>query len=329
MPFDRLNRRAFITLLGGAASASPVAAQQPGKIARIGFLGPNSASSWGSRLEAFRSGLRDHGYEEGKNTVIEFRWAEDNYDRLSELAAELVRLNVDVLVTYGTPGTLAAKRATATTPIVMAYIGDALATGIIASLARPGGNVTGSTYFLSELMAKRLELLKEAMPDIAEVGVLVKPDNALFLPTLQALEVAARSLGVRLQQFVARGPSEFETAFLEMARRRVDAVVMQEDAVFVSNVRAMANLASKQRLPSAGFNEFAEAGGLIGYGASFEEMCRRAGFFVDAILKGGKPAVIPVEQAAKFELVLNLKTAKALGRAMPTFILLRADKVIE
>jgi putative ABC transport system substrate-binding protein len=326
-----MRRREFITLIAGAASAWPftAGAQQAGKIARIGFLGANSASSWASRLEAFRLGLRDRGYADGRNIVIEFRWAEENYNRLPELAAELVRLNVDVLVTYGTPGTLAAKSATATIPIVMAYIGDALAVGVVASLSRPGGNITGSTYFLSELMAKRLELLKEAMPGITQVGVLVKPDNPLFLPTLQSLEIAAESLGVRLRQFVARGPMELESAFSEMARRGVDAVVLQEDAVFVSSVSAIVDLAAKHRLASAGFVESAEAGGVIGYGASFIEMCRRAGFFIDAILKGGKPADIPVEQATRFEFVLNLRTAKALGVNMPTSILLRADKVIE
>jgi putative ABC transport system substrate-binding protein len=330
MQFGHLGRREFITLVGGAA-ASPLAAraQQGGKIARIGFLGANSASSWASRLEAFRLGLRDHGLVEGKNIVFEFRWAEEKYDRLPELAAELVHLNVDVLVTYGTPGTLAAKRATTTIPTVMTYIGDALAIGIVASLSRPGGNITGSTYFLSELMAKRLELLKEMMPAITQVGVLVKPDNPLFLSTLGALEIAAKSLDVRLQPFVARGPIEFENAFSEMAQSRVDAVVVQEDAVFISNVRAIVDLVAKQRLPSAGFNEFAEAGGLIGYGASFIEMCRRAGFFVDTILKGGKPASIPVEQATRFEFVLNSKTANALGVIIPTSTLLRADRVIE
>jgi putative ABC transport system substrate-binding protein len=274
-------------------------------------------------------GLGDHGYVEGKNIAIEFRWAEENYDRLPELAAELVSLDVDVLVTYGTPATIAAKGATSTIPIVMAYIGDALAIGIIASLSRPGGNLTGSTYFLSELMAKRLELLKEAMPGINDVGVLVKPDNPLFSPTLRALETAARSLDVRLQQFVARGPSVFGNAFSEMAQRRVGAVVMQEDAVFVSNVRAIVDFIAKQQLPSAGFTEFAEAGGLIGYGPSFVHMCRRAGFFVERILKGDQPEAIPVEQATTFEFVLNLKTAKTLGAIIPVSILARADKVIE
>jgi putative ABC transport system substrate-binding protein len=326
-----MRRREFITLLGGAAVVWPVAArgQQERKIAQIGFLGPNSASSWASRLEAFRLGLQDHGYVEGKNVAIEFRWAEENYDRLPELAAELVHLKVDVLVTYGTPGTLAAKGASTTIPTVMAYIGDALAVGVIASLSRPGGNITGSTYFLSELMAKRLELLKEAMPGITRVGVLLKPDNPLFLPTLQSLEVAAGSLGVKLQQFAARGPVEFDFAFSEMARRGVDAVVIQEDAVFVSNVRAIVDLAAKHRLLSAGFIEFAEAGGVIGYGASFVEMCRRAGFCIDAILKGRNAVDIPVEQATRFELVLNLKTAQALGVIVPTSILLRADTAIE
>ena len=325
-----MRRREFLRVFGGAAAWPFTAgAQQAGKIARIGFLGPNSASSWASRLEAFRLGLRDHGYVEGKNIAIEFRWAEENYDRLPELAAELVRLKVDVLVTYGTPGTLAAAGATTTIPIVMAYIGDALAVGVIASLSRPGGNITGSTYFLSELMAKRLELLKEAMPGITQVGVLVEPDNPLFLSTLQSLEVAAESLGVRLQQFVAHGPIEFDIAFSEMARKGVDAVVLQEDAVFVGNVRAIVHLATKHRLLSAGFVESAEAGGVIGYGASFVQMCRRAGFFIHAILKGGKAADIPVEQASRFELVLNLKTAKAFGVIVPTSILLRADRVIE
>src|SRR5262245_56746316 len=324
-----MRRRDFITGIAGSAAALPLAARAQQKIARIGFLGANSASSWASRLEAFRLGLRDQGYVEGKNIVIEFRWAEEKYDRLPALATELINLNVNVLVTYGTPGTLAAKRATTTIPIVMVYIGDALAIGVVDGLSRPGQNITGSTYFLSELMAKRLELLKEAIPGLTQVGVLVKPDNPLFLPTLQSLQIAAKSLGVRLQEFLVRGPTEFEIAFSEMARGGVEAIVMQEDAVFVSNVGAIVDLAGKQRLPSAGFVESTEAGGLIGYGASFIEMCRRAGFFIDAILKGVNPAGIPVEQATKFESLVNLKTAKALGVTMPTSILLRADKLIE
>jgi putative ABC transport system substrate-binding protein len=326
-----MRRREFITLLGGAAAAWPLAAsaQKSGNIARIGFLGPASASSWANQLEQFRVGLRNLGYVEGHNIVIESRWADGKYERLPELAAELVDLKVDVLVTYGTPGTLAAKRATTTIPIVMAYSGDALSAGLVTNLARPGGNVTGSTYFLSELMVKRLEFLKEAMPHITQVAVLVEPDNPLFRPTLNALEIAANSMQVQMQQFEARGLSEFAAAFLAMGKGRVDAVVIQEDAVFVSNMRAIVDFASTQRLPLAGPKEFAEAGGLIGYGVDFLVMCRRAAFFVGTILKGGEPASIPVEQATKFEVVVNMKTARALGMIMPASILVRADMVIE
>jgi putative ABC transport system substrate-binding protein len=325
-----MRRREFISLVG-AAVAWPVVArgQQSANIARIGFLGPTSASSWVDQLEAFRLALRDLGFVEGQNIGIEFRWADEKYDRLPELAAELIDLKVDVLVTYGTPGTLAAKRATTTIPIVMAYSGDALSSGLVTSLARPGGNVTGSTYFLSELMAKRLELLRDAMPNIKQAAILVKTDNPLFVPTLHALQTAAKSLNVDLRQFEARGPNEFEAAFLEMTRTHVDAIVIQEDAVFVSNTRAIVDLASKHRLPLAGSNELAAAGGLIGYGVDFLAMCRRAAYFVSTILKSGKLASIPVEQATKFELVINLKTAKTLGLEVPLSLLIRADKQIE
>jgi ABC-type uncharacterized transport system substrate-binding protein len=317
--------------IAGGLLATPLAAgaQQAVHMPRIGFLGANSGSSWASRVQTLRTSLRDLGYEEGKNIVIEFRWAEANYSRLPELAAALVRLKVDVLVTYGTPGTLAAKRATTTIPIVMVHSGDALAAGIVTDLARPGGNVTGSTFFLPQLMAKRLELLKTALPHITQAGVLVKPDNPFSEPALRALETAATSLQVKLLHFEARGPNEFEAVFSEMAKRRLEAVVILEDAVFVSNARAIADLAAKRRLPSAGFNEFAGAGGLIGYGVDFLDMYRRAAVFVDKILKGAKPADIPVEQATAFELVINLKIAKALGLTIPPSLLQRADQVIE
>jgi putative ABC transport system substrate-binding protein len=266
---------------------------------------------------------------EDKNIVIEFRWADEQYDRLADLAAELIRLKIDVLVTYGTPGSLAAKRATTTIPIVMVHSGDAVAAGIVASLARPGGNLTGTTYFLPELMAKRIEMLKDVMPRISQVAILVKPDNPFFGTALRALEIPAKSLNIRLQQFEVRGPNDFGDAFAAMAKSGVDAVVILEDAVFVSNARAIADLAAKQRLPSAGFNEFAEAGGLIGYGVDFLEMYRRAAVFVDKMLKGAKPADIPVEQATKFLVATNMKTAKALGLDVPTSLLLRTDEVIE
>jgi putative ABC transport system substrate-binding protein len=326
-----MRRRDFIALIGCAAAALPFAAraQQAGRVARLGFLGATYASSWASRIEAFQAGLRDLGYVQGQNVVIESRWAEEQYDRLPALAAELVRLKVDVLLTYGTPGTLAAKRATTDIPIVFLYSGDAVAAGLVASLPRPGANVTGSTYFLPQLMAKRLELLKEAMPHIARVAILVKPDNPLFKSTLPVLKTAANSLRLDLQQFDARGPSEFEAAFSAMARNRSEAIVFQEDAVFLGNLKAIGDLAAKQSLPFAGSSEFADAGALIGYGVDFLDMCRRAAVFVDKMLKGARPADVPVEQATKFETVLNLRAAKSLGVTIPTSILLRADRVIE
>jgi putative ABC transport system substrate-binding protein len=281
-------------------------------------------------VEAFRTGLRDLGYVEGKNIIVEFRWAEGNYDRLPDLADELVHRKVDVLVTHGTPGTRAAKQATQTIPIVMAISGDAVATGLVASLNRPGGNVTGSTFFSPELNAKQLELLKEAAPSITQVAVLMNPDNPLMnRPSLQALETTAASLKLVIPIFVARKPNEFEGAFEAMANTHVDAVAIIEDAVFLPNPRVIADLASKNRLPSAGSTEFAQAGGLIGYGVHRLELFRRAAYFVDKILKGAKPADLSVEQPTKFEVVANLKTARALGLEMPTSILLRAHEVIE
>jgi putative tryptophan/tyrosine transport system substrate-binding protein len=326
-----MRRREFMTLFGGAAVALPFAArgQQEGKIARLGFLGATFASSWTSQIEAFRSGLRRLGYVEGKNIAIEYRWAEEQYDQLNALASELVRLEVDILLTYGTPGTLAAKRATEEIPIVFLYSGDAVAAGLVASLSRPGGNVTGSTYFLPQLMAKRLELLKEAMPHITRAAILVKPDNPLFKATLPVAKGAADALKIELEQFNAGNASEFGVAFAKMAERRIEAIVFQEDAVFLGNLTTIADLAAKQAIPFAGPTEFAEAGALIGYGVDFGEMCRRAAAFVDKILKGAKPADVPVEQATKFETVLNIRTAKSIGVSLPTSILLRADRVIE
>ncbi len=304
--------------------------QQAEKVYRIGYLGNASAAAQAKRVESLRAGLRDLGYVEGKNIVFEFRWAEGKMDRLPDLAAELVRLKVDVLVTAGTPGALAAKQATTTIPIVMVGIGDAVAAGVVASLARPGGNITGSTDSVPEVMAKLLELLKESMPRTRRVALLVNPDNLQTAsPTFKAMESTAGSLKVELQKFEARGPSEFESAFSRMAKSRVDAVVVISDVLFNYNVAALADLAAKKRLPSAGVQGFAEAGGLIGYGLNFPDMDRRAAYFVDKILKGAKPADLPVQQPTKFELVINLKTAKALGLTIPQTILIRADEIIQ
>ena len=326
------NRRKLLVALGAGALAAPLTsfAQQKGKVWRIGFLGAASASGFASGVEALRAGLRDLGYVEGKNLVIEFRSAEGYYERLLQLAAELVRLKVDVIVTHGAPGILAAKSATTTIPIVMASGGDPVAIGLIASLARPGGNVTGMTGINPETAAKRLELLKDAFPRTRQVAVLLNPDNPIAMRvTFPAMEAAAKSLKLELQQFPVRGPGDIDSAFAAMAKRRVDAVVSTDDGVLVANFGAIAKLAAKMRLPSIGLPEFAEAGGLMAYGADRRELFRRAAYFVDRILKGAKPADLPVEQATRFETVLNQKTAKALGIQFPQAVLARADRVIE
>jgi putative ABC transport system substrate-binding protein len=273
--------------------------------------------------------MRELGYVEGKNLVIEWRFADGEYERLPGLAAQLVQLNVDALVTHGTPGSLAAKRATTAIPIVIAAIGDPIAAGIVTSLARSGGNITGSAFFNPELMAKRLELLKEAAPRIAQVAVLMHPSNSLSRPIFESAEIAANSLKLRVHRFDARGPNEFDSAFSTMVKRRVDAVEIFDDAIFGSNAGAIAHLAIINRLPSAGSKEFGNAGGLIGYGPNIPEMYRRAAYFIDKIFKGAKPADLPIEQPTKFELVINRKTANALGITIPQSILVRADRVIE
>jgi putative ABC transport system substrate-binding protein len=327
-----MKRRQFITLLGGAAAAWPLAAraqQSAAKVFRIGFLGLPTADSLPKRPEAFRAGLRDLGYQEGRDFVIEYRWADGNYDRLSALLADLIGLKVDVIVTHGTPGVLAAKKATSTIPIVMAVVGDALGSGLVSSLARPGGNVTGLTFFQPELIAKRLELLKETMPDLTDVGMLLNSANPMNEPILPQVTQAAQALKLKLHQFDTRKPAEFEGAFAAMAAKRVGALVVFDDAVLLANAPAVAALALKQRLPSCGWTDFAVDGGLMAYGVNFPDMFRRAATFVDKILKGAKPSDLPVERSTKFELVINLKTAKALGVTVPYPLLARADEVIE
>jgi len=326
-----IRRREFISLLGGAA-AWPLAAraQQSGKVARLGFLGATSATvgDYPNRIAALRSGLRDLAYVEGTNLIIEYRWAEQNYARLPALADELVRSSVDVIVTHGTPATAAAKRATTTIPIVMAIIGDPIAGGIVASLARPGGNITGSSFFSPEISGKRVELLKEAMPQLTRVAALVNPDNPVTADW-HAMENVAQPLKLQLQRFPVRGPDEFESAFDDMQRGHIEALTMTDDALIVANASAIAALAGERRLLSIGSTELAEAGGIIGYGIDFIAAYRHAATFIDKILKGRKPGDIPIEQATKFQFVLNLKVAKALGFKMPTPILLRANEIIE
>jgi putative ABC transport system substrate-binding protein len=306
------------------------AAQQPKKVPRIGYLAAASASANPARIEAFRQGLRELGYVEGKNIVIESRYAEGKIDRLSELAAELVRLKVEVIVTGGPAPTRAAKEATVTIPIVMGFDTDPVGNGFVASLARPGGNITGLATLSPEISGKQLELLKEIVPRISRVAVLgdsTTPGNA---QSLRETKLAAGALKVKLQYLDVLGPKDFETAFRAASKGRADAVLMMTSRVFVLQRTQIADLAAKSRLPAIyDRREFVDDGGLMSYGTNFTDLSRRAATYVDKILKGVKPADLPVEQPIKFELVINLKAAKQIGLTIPPNVLARADKVIK
>jgi len=274
-------------------------------------------------------GLRELGYVEGLNFVIESRWGDNNYALLPDLAAELVRSNVDVIVTSGTPSVLAAKQTTATVPIVMAVIGDPVAAGAVASLARPGGNVTGQSFFAPELAAKRMGLLKEILPHMARVAYLTNLANPIVRPTIRIMEAAAQSLNVALHPVSVRGPDEFARAFELIEQHRIPAIVMAEDATIVAHNAQLAAMALTRGLLSAGSPEAAREGATIGYGVDNTEMYRTAAAYIDKIFKGTKPADLPIQQATKFQFVLNRKVATTLGLDIPTATLLRADEVIE
>jgi putative tryptophan/tyrosine transport system substrate-binding protein len=324
-----MRRREFIALLGCLASLRAAQAQQAIKIFRIGFLGAISASKYASQVEALLGALHDLGYVDGKNITIEFRWAEGNYDRLPELAAELERLKIDLLVTHGTPATIAAKGATKTIPIVSAAIGDPLAAGVVTGATEPGGNITGVAIFSPELAVKRLELLTQAIPNVKQVAVVLNPENALMGAILQGIEAAAASLAVEVHQIAVRAPNEFENVLSSLGGGRVQAVVLVDDGMLVANAASLGKAIANLRLPSVGFTEFAQGGGLIGYGVNFPQMFRRAAILVDKILKGARPADLPIEQASRFDLTINLMTAKALGLTIPPTLLARANEVIE
>ena len=325
-----MNRRRFLTTLCGGLLAAPLAAgaQQAGKVWRIGYLSSSSATA---NPEAFRQGLRELGWIEGQNIAIDYRFAEDRFDRLPELAAELVRLKVDVIVAGPTQPAVAAKNATRTIPIVMASAADPVELRLIASLARPGGNVTGLSFSVnSELFGKGLELLKEAVPKLRRVAVLSNPANPAQVRAIDKVKVAARSLAMPLQLLEARGPNEFDGAFAAMAKQRAEALLVVAEGLFLRHRARLADLEAKYRLPSMhGLKENVEAGGLMSYGPSIVATFRRAAVFVDKILRGTKPADLPVEQPTKFELVINLKTAKVLGLTIPPSLLQRAHQVIE
>jgi putative tryptophan/tyrosine transport system substrate-binding protein len=329
-----VDRRRFMLISLAGALAPPLAstAQQAGSLSRIGFLAPGSPSEprFPRFLQAFRQGLRELGYVEGQNIVVELRWAEGQYDRLPGLAAELVRLKVDVIVAGGPRAIQAAKQATETIPIVMVNVSDPLTMGLVASLARPGGNITGLSLMQPALVGKQFEMLKEVVPKVSRVALLGNPVNLNYASLVRHAQDAARALGVRLQPLEARDPGEIDHAFAAITTERAGAVIVFTDTVLLNHRTRIADHAARRRLPTvSGASEYAEAGGLLAYGPSLADGLRRAATYVDKILRGAKPADLPVEQPTEFELVINLKTAKALGLTIPPSLLARADQVIE
>jgi putative tryptophan/tyrosine transport system substrate-binding protein len=327
-----MDRRMFLAGTGAMLLAAPLPApaQQGGKVWRIGYLDQGSATGNGPYFEAFRQGLRDLGWVEGKNITIDVRFAEGKTERLPALAAELVRLKADVIATSSTPAALAAKQATTTIPIVIGFVADPVGSGVIRSLARPGGNITGWTHQGLELREKYLELLKEAVPEAIRFGVLWNSANPVHPLTMGTIEAAARRLKVELYPVGAQEPKELEGAFSALAAKRVEALVVFPDGMFIAQTSAIVGLAARRHLPAMyGVRGYAEAGGLMAYGTNLLGMFRLSASFVDKILKGAKPGNLPVEQPTKFELVINLKTAKALGLTIPPSLLARTDEVIQ
>ena len=327
-----MDRRAFLGTLAGGLLAAPLAAeaQEPTRVWRIGFLGAGVYSSGDPRVEALRRGLRELGYAEGRNLAIEFRWAEGNSNRLPALAAELAMLRIDAIVSQGTQATDAARRAATTIPIVFAVAGDPIGTGLVSSLARPGGNVTGLTDIAPEMAGKRLALLREVAPGITRIAVLWNPANPSAAPQMRDTSAVARSFALLIRSLELKDVSQLENAFATAVQDRAGAVIVLSDGALYGRRVQIAQLAAKHRLPCIAWTpEFAESGCLMAYGANVVEMHRRAAMFVDKIWRGAKPADLPIEQPTTFELVINLKTAKALGLTIPPSLLQRADQVIE
>ena len=312
-------------------SLYPAHAQQPKKVPRIGFIGASSSSTGGHYLEALRHGLRDLGYVEGQNIAIEVRWAEGSAERFPHVIAELNRLKVDVMVVSAAAGALAAKNAGITTPVVFVAVTDPIGYGIINSLARPGGNLTGTALAVGEgFSGKWVELLKEAVPKVARMAVLRNPTHPVAEVFLREMQAVGRALKVRLDFFEARDPSQLGSALSRMEKERAGALIVTPDPLFGSQRSRIVDFAARRRLPSMFFyKEFVDAGGLMSYGPSFPDSYRRAATYVDKILKGAKPGDLPVEQPTKFELVINLKTAKQIGLTIPSSVLFQADKVIK
>jgi putative ABC transport system substrate-binding protein len=315
--------------LAGLFSPGVVAAQQAAKVTRIGLLATDASAN--SVREAFIQGLRDLGYVEGRNVVIEYRFSEGHLDRFPALAAELVALKVDVIVASGTPAALAAKQATRTLPIVFVAVADPITSGLVTSLARPGGNLTGSSLLFSELVGKCLELLKQAVPEVSRIAVLRQASaERTAKKALEQADLAARALGVRLQSVEVRGPADFDKAFAEMRRAGSGALTVFGGAILINHRKRLVDLVATNGLPAVyHVREYVDAGGLMSYGPNFADLFRLAATHVDKILRGTKPGDLPVEQPTRFELVINLKTARALGLTIPQSVLARADHVIE
>jgi len=339
MPSEALagmRRREFIesTICSAAvwlALGAPAGhAQQRSRIPRVGFMGNSSAVLEANLIKPFRDGFRDLGYDEGHNIEIVFRWAEGDYARFPALIAELLAAKVEVLVTAGTPATLAVKRMTSTVPLVMVAVGDPVGTGIISSLARPGGNITGLSSLAPDLEGKRLELLREVVPNLTRVGFFLNPANAFHAVSMRQALAAASALQIKLQPHEVRNAEDLNTSFVTIAKERPDGLLILADRVFLHSRTRMMDFATKQKLPSVNaYRELVQAGGLMSYGPSYEDMHRRAAIYVDKILKGAKPAELPVELPTKFNLLINRKAAKALGIEVPPMLLARADEVVE
>jgi len=324
-------RRQFITLLGGAAAAWPVAAraQQPA-MPVVGFLGISAPDTIGDRLRAFRLGLKEAGYIDGEKLAIDYRWTENQFDRFPELAADFVRKRVAVITTVAGGASLAAKLATTSIPIVFISAEDPVRLGLVASLARPGGNLTGINIFSAELVAKRLEFVRELLPSATRIAVLISPSGPSSEATLRDIEPAAHALGLRVQVLNASTPREIDVAFATLVRERLDALFLAADPFFTSRRVQLANLATRHVVPMiSATREVPEAGGLISYGANINDGWRQMGVYVGRILRGTKPADLPVVQSTKFELVINHQTARILGLAVPDKLLATADEVIE
>jgi putative ABC transport system substrate-binding protein len=327
-----MDRRTFIGTVTGALLAAPLAAEaQPErKTVRLGVLMVGAPSAAGTSVQGFEQGLREHGYREGEDFTVVYRYVEGTIDDFHTAATALVGDRIDVIVAWGTSAATGAKRATHAIPIIAVAVGDPVGTGLIASLTRPGGNITGLSNMSAELGAKQIDLLKELLPLLTDVAVFRNPTNPVWASQLQWTTTAARSLQIKLHLIDVRGPDEFETAFSVATKDKAGAMTVLADPMFLSHRARIAELAVKSRLPTAfNWGQYAEAGGLLAYGPSAEEMWRRAAAFVDDVLRGTKPSDLPFEQPTKFELVINLKTAKALGLTIPPSLLQRADQVIE